>query len=221
LDDLNENQDVNTSGKQEGTSKKEPETFTKEQYDEGQRKAKSDALADIGRYKKSADDSIRAAQAAEERINRMLKEQEDAELDANRDDADKLGTIRERQARRKAESELDKMRQELEDEKAKTVEAQEADAKHTKEQNAREVASRLEVDAKVLLKHTDGSKEAMEDLAKELLQKGEKKTLKTVTGETIGGGSSFEQIRDAMIKNPSNDAIMKRYIEAKKARDGQ
>ena len=45
-------------------------------------------------------------------------------------------------------------------------------------------------------------------------------TLVGDSGVTSGGGLSFERIRDAMIKNPSNDKIMQRYLEAKKARDG-
>lgn len=46
-------------------------------------------------------------------------------------------------------------------------------------------------------------------------------TLKIDTAiSTAVGSASFEHIRDEMIKNPSNDAIMRRYMEAKKAREG-
>lgn len=38
---------------------------------------------------------------------------------------------------------------------------------------------------------------------------------------TAEGSANFERIRDDMIKNPSNDAIMRRYLEAKKERDSQ
>lgn len=37
---------------------------------------------------------------------------------------------------------------------------------------------------------------------------------------TAEGSANWEQIRDDMIKNPSNDTIMRRYMETKKAREG-
>ena len=214
----NERQD-NPSAEQEDTSGKEPETFTREQVEEEKRKAKSDALADIGRIKKSADTAIKAVQAAEERINRMLKEQEEAELETARDEPDKLTVIRERHARREAETKLAQIEQELEEERAKTAEAQEAEAESTKERNAREIASRLGVDAKTLMKFTDGSTEAMEELARVLPGKGETTTLKPDSGKTIGGSGGIpthpEKYRE-WIENISQEEYERRLPEINK-----
>ena len=195
MDRPRETQDLKSSEELKETSEKEPESFTAEQVGERERKARSDALADIGRYKKSAEDAIKAVKAAEERINRMLKEQEDSELAAARDEPDKLTLIRERQARRMAESDLAKVRQELseKDERVKLLDEQEA--KSTKERNTREIATRLNVDANrlaKLAKLTDGSLEAIEEIAKELPKKGETAPLRPDSGKTIGGGKTYK-----------------------------
>ena len=193
MDRPEDTQDVTTSEDTKETSEKDTQTFTREQVEEREQKAKSDALADINRYKTEAQRHMQAAQAAEERTNRMLKEQGEAELETARDEPDKLTLIRERQARRQAESELATAKQELDGEKAKTAEAQEAEAKSTKERNAREIATRLVVDAKTLREFTDGSTEAMEKLAKVLPKKDEtKEPLKPDSGKTSGGGEKTD-----------------------------
>ncbi len=217
MDETKETQDVTTSKDTKGTSE-QPETFTKEHVAEAERKGKSDALAEVGRLKKSTEAAIAIAQKATARLDKMIQDQDDAELKAHEGDPEKLSAIGERQKRRMAEGKLADAESELSEEKAKTAEAQEAGAQHTKERNAREVATRLGVDAKTLIKFTDGSTEAMEELAKSLPKKGETKPLLVDSSKTIGGGSSFEQIRDEMIKNPSDDAKMRRYMEATKTK---
>ena len=219
--DRPENPQDNTSVGEQETSET-TQTFTKEQVEERERKAKSDALADIGRYKKSADNAIKAAQAAEERINRMLKQQEEDELAAHSDEPDRLAVIRERQTRRTAESELAKTKQELEEEKAKTQEAQQAEAKSTQERNAREIATRLGVDAKTLMKFTDGSTEAMEELAKVLPKKGEARTLTPDSGKTTGGGKTFKESEILTSLDPSKMTpaqIHEKVMEFEKAKN--
>ncbi len=186
LDEPKETQDDKTSEQAEETSKGEPETFTREEYNESVRKAQSDALAEVGRYRKAAEDAIKATKATDERIVRMLKEQDESELEAVGDNTEKLSAIREKQTRRQVESKLVTIERELEEEKAKTTEAQAMEAEHTKERNAREVASRLNVDAQTLIKFTDGSAEAMEELAKSLPKKGEAKVLKPDSSKTSG-----------------------------------
>ena len=200
MDRPKETQDLKSSEELKETSEQEPETFTAEQVGERERKARSDALSDIGRYKASAENAIKAVRAAEERINRMLKEQAEAELETARDEPDKLTLIRERQTRRQAESELAKAKQELEEERAKTTEAQEVEAKSTKERNAREIATRLDVDAKTLIKFTDGSTEAMEELAKSLPRKSATTPLKPDSGKTIGGSGGIPTNMDQFKK---------------------
>ncbi len=187
MDGTETTQDVNTSEKSTETSEVKPDTFTEEQVVVRENKVRSDALADVGRLRKSSESAIKSAQAAEERISRMLKDQDDAELLVHKDEPEKLSAIRERQTRRDAESKLATAEQELEEEKAKTVEAQAVGAKHTKERNAREVASRLNVDAKILAElaiPTDGSVGAIEEKAKLLPKKGDAKTLKPDSSKT-------------------------------------
>ena len=194
MDDPTKTQDVETSEDTKGTSDKDPETFTKERHDEDVRKAKSDALAEVGRYKKSADDAIKAVKATEARIDQMLKDQEDAELADAEGNAEKLDAIKERQGKRRAENELAKVRQELDENKEKVRLLDEKEVESTKERNAREIASRLDVDAKRLVKlakFTDGSTEAIEEIAQELPKRGEAKTLKVDSGKTTGGSGGI------------------------------
>ncbi len=180
----NEVQDVNTSEQKAETSE-QTETFTREQFDEGTRKAKSDALSELGRAKKLNEGLIKSSQAIQERLDRKEREDDERELEANQGNAPALSAIKERTARRKLESELATTERELGEEKAKTAEVTESEVKHTKERNAREVATRLGVDAKILQKHCD-TVEAMEELAKSLPQKGEAKALKVDSGKTSG-----------------------------------
>lgn len=202
MGELEETQGVKTSEENKETSK-ETETLTREQAEEEKRKVRSDALAEVGRLKASSESAIKSARAAQERIDRMLKEQDESELETAKEQPDKLTVIRERQARRGAEAKLAKAEQELEGEKAKTAEAQEAVVKSTKERNAREIATRLNVDAKTLIKFTDGSAEAMEELAKSLPQKGETKTLTPDSGKTIGGGKTYKSEEILKTLDPS------------------
>lgn len=179
-----------TPAEEKGTTpEKEPETLAEQVAH-----IKEAAFAEVGRYRVATEAATRAAgsaqrqaNAAEERLNKFIKKTEEAELEANRDNPDVLSRIRARQGEREQETELAKLKQELEEEKAKTVEAQEAEAKSTQERNAREIATRLNVDAKTLIKFTDGSTEAMEELAKSLPKKGETTTLTPDSGTTIGG----------------------------------
>ena len=186
----NAEQDL-TSAQQEDTSEQNPETFTKEQLEEAGRKAKSDALAEVGRLKTETDKAIKAAQAAEGRIAKMLEDQDEADRTKYRDEPDKLSAINERGRRRDAEAKLANVTQELGEveERVKAVERKESES--TKERNARETAARLNVDPNLLVKLatlTDGTSEAIEAEAKFLPKLGETKALKTDTGTTTGGG---------------------------------
>ena len=177
----------NTSAEQTDTSKEEPESFTREQMEEERRKANSDALAELGRVRKLNEGLIKSSQAIQGRLEKRDKEDDEREREKYQDQPDRLDAIGERIKRRDVESKLAKTEQELEDEKAKTAEAQEVADKSTKERNAREIATRLSVDFKPLVKYTDGSAEAMEDLAKSLPKKGDTQTLTPDSGKTTGG----------------------------------
>ncbi len=194
MDDPKKTQDVGTSKDTKETSKQDPESFTKEQRDEDVRKAKSDALAEVGRHKKAAEDAIKALKATNTRIDQMLKDQEDAELEDAKGDTEKLSAVKERQGRRRAEAELAKVTQERDEKDEKIKQQDEKEAESTKERNAREIASRLDVDANrlaKLAKFTDGSTEAIEEIANDLPKKGEAKTLKVDSGKTTGGSGGI------------------------------
>ena len=192
--DEKENPQDNPSGDTPGTSEKEPESFTKEEKEEAERKARSDALSEVGRLKKAADAAQKAAKAANERIEQMVKDQEDAELKAAAGDEERTSAVKERQLRRQAESKLAETERERDekDEELKTANEEKVEA--TKERKAREIASRLGVSEKLLVKlakSTDGSIEAIEEIAKELPKKGETPALKVDSGKTIGGGKTI------------------------------
>ncbi len=196
----NEKQD-NPSAGQEDTSKKEPETFTVEQVKERESKVRSDALSEIGRLKTSSESAIKAAQAANERINKMLRDQDEAELEANMDKPSKITEIQARQTLRKRDAELDERERKLRESEDGHAEALKAVVESTKEQNAREIATRLNVEVKTLIKlakFTDGSLGAIEDIAKDLPRKGETKTLTPDSGKTIGGGEMPDTAKGKM-----------------------
>ena len=180
---------------QQGTSE-QTQTFTEEQVLERERNARSDALAEAGRLRVANEAAIKVAQKAQERVDRMIRDQDDAELEAHKDEPERISAIRERQQRRIVESKLADTESELEVERVKTKEAQEVGVKHTKEQNAREVASRLNVNVQTLLKFTDGSKGAMEELAKSLPKVVVKEPLTPDSGKTTGGAQMAESGKD-------------------------
>jgi hypothetical protein len=206
--------DVKLAAEKPGTPQ-----YTQEQVNKMVMDAKSAALADVGRFRVESEKALKAANAAQERLTKMQKDQEEAELFAARDEPEKLSAIQERQKRRQAESELAEARQELNEHKERLQLTEKERAESTKERNAREIAVRLTVDAEKLVKlsrFTDGTVEAIEEIARELPKQG--KTLKPDSGGSIGGNVTFEQVREEYIKDPRNPAIKERYMEMRKAR---
>ncbi len=186
----NEGQGVVTSAEQTETSEQNPETFTKEQMVEAGRKAKSDVLAEFGRLKTSTEVAIKSAQAAQARIERMQEEQDELDRAKYRDEPDKLSAITERIGRRNAETKLAKAEQDLSELGGRVEAAERKESESTKERNAREIATRLNVNPTLLAKLaklTDGSLEAIEVEANGLPRLGETKpSLKTDDGKTSG-----------------------------------
>ena len=158
-----------SSGKAE--TPKETPTFSQEQVDKMLRDRETSIKADIGRQKAEADKALKAAQAAQKRVDEMLRRQEEAELEANKDDPAELRRIRAEQARKKAESESAEVKAQLDDANARLAEREAKDRERDKENTARDIATRLQVDpvrlAK-LAKYTDGSVEAIEEVAQDL-----------------------------------------------------
>ena len=193
MDGLENTQDVQTSAEDKETSAQEPETFTKEDLKAAEARAKNDALSDINRYKAESEKALKAAKAAEERLNRMLAELEEQELEAAKDEPEKVKTLKAYQEVRKTKAELARAQQELKDkeDELSTIRSQEAES--TKERKAREIATRLGKDesrAVNVAKFTDGSPEAMEAVISELPSK-TKPALKPDTGGQVGTGGAI------------------------------
>ena len=205
MDDLKTNQDPSQAGDPsegaKGTSK-DPETFTKE----SENKAVSDALSAVGRDAKSitektvkAEKLLGNAQKILDEAQEKQRRDDEAAQEAARGNPEQLSALQEKQAHRETKSKLTKTEQELSerDERLKLIDGEKAEV--TKESSAREIATRLDVDTNSLVKLaklTDGSKEAIEEIAKSLPKKGEEKPpLKLVPGATIGGGEGHDSAK--------------------------
>jgi len=196
LGEPNEKQDEKTSVEQEDTSKQEPETFTKET----QAKAISDALAAAGRTTKDTDTKLKKATEAASKAEKLMvdmkaererKAEQDYQDALKKADGDPI-TIRNIKLAREVKTltdELGTKKSELGKRDEELTETRKEAALSTKERNAREIASKYEVDLETL-KLTDGSVEAMEALAKTLSGKGIK-TLKPDGSKTSGGGGGI------------------------------
>ena len=182
-----------------------PRSYTEEEVKKQVLDAKTSVMADAMRAKKTAEDALA-------RLGKMVKEQEERELESYRDDPAELKRIRAEQEARQWKSELEeerKARTELE-ERQKQIDA--GQAEYTKERNAREIATRLGVDVNRLIKlakFTDGTTEAIEDIAKELKPSN---SLKPDSSKTTGSGLSDEKIREAYRNNPKDPAIKAEYL---------
>ncbi len=217
-DGTEKNEGVKTSQTTQGTS---TATFTQTQVDEQVRKARSDALADIGRLKKASEDAVKSAQAAQARLEQMQRDQERAELEAVKDDPDRLEIIKERQEKRKLKAELDvekQARTEL-DTRLKQSESEKTEA--ARAEQVKVIAAKLNVSPTVLgklAKFTDGTPEMIEDIAKDLPKVNPAKGFRPDSGGSQGGSVSWEQVRDAYIKDPKDPATRQRYLEMRAER---
>jgi len=192
LDGTENKQDVNTSAEETETSEEKPQTVTTKERD----KAVSDALSAAGRDAKAMEAREKAVKDALSQAEKLQADIKTAEDDkAERDYQEALSNAGD-DPLAKSKVELTKtirdLKLELGDTKSKLgkrdeelTETRKVVAESTKERNAREIASKYEVNADTL-KLTDGSVESMEALAKSISGK-ETPTLKLDTGETKGG----------------------------------
>jgi hypothetical protein len=216
MDGTENEQDISSAEDKE-TPEQEPETFTKEQHEAELKKARSDALAELGRYKQNAEKAVASAKAAQDRLEQYIRDQEEQELENAKDEPERVKTLKAYQEARKIKAKLAEAQQELKDKEDELASIRSIEVESTKERNAREIATRLGVDeskAVNVAKFTDGSPEAMEAVISELPKK-TKQNLRVDSGGTGGGGLNWEKIRDDFIKNPSNPSVQKRYLEAK------
>ena len=180
-----------TSGGEKGTSEKEPETFTKEQVEQVSTKAVSDALSKAGRTATTLEKREATVKATEDRMAQERRERDQAELNAA-EEPERRSAIEERHKHRETKSELAKTKLELEAEREKSKEADAQAQEFECTQRAAEIAVKHGVDFNTLVKFTDGSAEAMEELAQHLPKKGEEKPpLKPDSGRTTGGGEDL------------------------------
>ena len=202
--DKNLEADVITSSQDKGTS-------LEQQVRAAELKGKSDALADVNRTLAESTKARKAAEAAEQRVTQMLKDYEET----IKDDPDKLNELRGRQAKTKADAELTRVAQELDEAKLRLSQVDNEKAETLKKQKAREIAGRLDVDADRLIKlamFTDGTPEAIEDIAKDLPKNVPENPLTPDSNRGSGSSASERRIRDAFIANPENPQVKADYL---------
>jgi len=200
MDGLEKQQDGETSVVTQETS---------EVIKAAENKARSDALADANRSLAEAKMHRTAGEAAEKRVTQMLKDYEED----IRDDPDKLTAFRARLAKATADAELARTVQELDGANERLRQIDEEKAQFTREQRSREIATRLGVDPKKLIKlakFTDGTSEAIEDIAKDLVNPSE--SLNPDSNRATGGNQSEKQIREAYRNNPDNSTAKADYL---------
>ena len=208
VDEKELNQDVNTSEQAPETSH-EPDKFTKEEVDKITAKIRSDTESALGRIRKETSEAIRkATETTAARYQEIIKQREDEELLAAKDEPDRQAAIRERQQRRQAESKIAEKDTELNETKARLQEYVTKTSEITRDQTAQEVAKRLKVDpvklAK-LVKFTDGSATAIEEIASEMPKLNtptSRNNFQPDSNETAGGTpKSVTQIQEDFIKH--------------------
>jgi len=165
-----------TSEEGKGTSTKTTQTFTEAQLKQAIEKAVSDAESKKGRDWQGL--SAKAARVDEleqdvtsltDQIRTLREAQNKAELDAARDDPDRLSVYQLRQQLRQAQDELATEKRKLNQEKAQfKVDLEELNKSKTG-RLAAEIAGKYKgVEPETLLAITDGTAEKMEALAKVL-----------------------------------------------------
>lgn len=190
-DETTNQQGVETSVDGSGTTSEETASLTPTQARAMAEKARSDALAEVGRLKKAYEENERIAQD----VLRRLQEREEAdwrrEEEAAMDDPGKLSAIRrDRAATKKLADAEAKERQN----KARDTEFQ-SQTQEILAIRAERLAEKFNVNQAVLLKYGGGTKESMEELAKSYGERkaasGETRTRMTSPpdgGRTTGGG---------------------------------
>jgi hypothetical protein len=208
VDEKVEGQDL-ASDKQPETSQ-EPKAYSEEQVNKLMEKIRSDSLAELGRMRKATEEAIKkATEASKIQVQEILKLREQEELESARDEPDKVATIRERQVRRQKESELAEAQAKLNEATSKLQELSTKELEASKEKTTSEIASRLKVDPIKLAKmakFTDGSAEAIEEIAKDLPKvTPPRNNFRPDSNDTAGGTAKTKtQIQEDYIKGKIN-----------------
>ncbi len=195
-------QGIDTSGGAGGsTSEQETPTLTASQAQKIAEKARSDALAEVGRYKKSAETAIKSMEAVEKRLSRIEEERFNSELENARDDTDKLREIRRRQDDSRKRAEVEERERKVGVEKAEFDERIKRAEAIERRELSRTVATEYSVDSNTLEKFGGTERDAMVELAKTLSKVGTdeneqgraRMTEPPDSGKTKGGGQTFTQ----------------------------
>lgn len=196
-------------------------TYTEDQVKERERKARSDALADAGRARVEAERATKAAQSALDRLSRMEQDRIEGELESYKDDPAEIRRIRAEQKAKQLESELAIARQELDDERATKTVLETEKRELSKTQIARDIATRLNVNIDQLVKlskYTDGTLEAIEELASELPKGGGMTSGRPDSNQGNGGGERIftaKELGDRAFWEANREEILKAEAEGR------
>ncbi len=192
------------------TSEAQPVTFTQEQRDADVRKGISDALSEAGRTHKTLEEERKANVAATKSLNEreaaLRKTQNEVEDKTFEDDPGGLRAIHLRREALQIQETNARERETL-DEQARV------NASATNAMNAAKIAAESKVDAETLLKFTDGTEEAMKELALQL-QTPEAAPVATITpdpgtGSGPGGMSWVQAQKITKVSDISDEAYQK------------
>lgn len=183
--------DATLSNEEEKTPKETP-TLTESQVRVREAKARNDALAEVGRLRKAADDANKIAQD----VVRRLQQREEADLareeEAIKDDPEKLSALRLKRDAIRIKAEVEEIKRTTEVEKAEIQSGRQEILQH----HADRLSERYNVNADILLKYGGNSKSSLEDLAKSYGEKVSDESKIRVTsppdsGKTKGGGKEL------------------------------
>jgi len=187
----------NSSGAGDGITSKDSGTYTKESQD----KAVNDALAHAGRDAKGFSERETAVQAREdaakayeEKVAQAQRDKDAAELEAARNDPDKLSALQRRQHARAEADELAREKADLARSKAEHEDALKALKQSGILENANRLAKEHDVDPSLLVEFGGDNLETMEKLAKKLASNAGNKPpdpLHPDSSVTTGGGKDL------------------------------
>jgi len=216
VDETTKGQQGNPSTGKGGSTSSEQETptLTTTQAKALADKARSDALAEVGRLQKAAEQSNKIAQDAIRRLREREEEDLRREEEAAKDDPERLSTFRSKQTAMRAKAEAEEERRKLEEEKADIQTQRQEVIEH----RAERLAEKYNVDSSLLLKYGGTTKDSMEELAKSFGERtAESGDTKTQTfgrmtsppdsGKTAGSGGLTAQQVKRMSPQEVNDNI--------------
>ncbi len=181
---------VPPEGEKDPTQEVETITIAKSDHDALIVKQKAhDTAGFAGRKLQEGQEKLKAGEDA---LKLRVKEHDEAVKEAAKDDPDALTRIEALRKERETKEALTIVERERDETKEENVRLKATTVENALEQTARSIATKAEVDEKKLIqlasKYTDGSKEAIEELAKELPKKGIVPDLKVDSGKGSGGG---------------------------------